>query len=172
MKRFLLIILTSLLLVSCGDKHFATWRGFNDKWYDDYRANGIGKDADVIRYQILPSGVIIESYHDGFGAIPKAAVDPVTGKSSDVYVSMNGRLADGSLFLMQGTTSYTVSDLIPGLGEAFKLMRQGSHWKVTVPYSMGYDSEGSSSSSEQNIFNVPPYSVLIFNIELIDVTNY
>lgn len=172
MKRISLIILSVLSLVSCGDNHFATWRGFNDWWYDDYRANGVGKDAEVIRTQILPSGVIIESYHDGFGAIPKATNDPVTGKSSEVYVSMEGHLADGSLFLMRGTTSYSVSDLIPGLCEAFKLMRQGSHWKVTVPYSMGYDSEGSSSSSEQNIFNVPPYSVLIFNIELIDVTNY
>lgn len=172
MKRILLAILTVLTLVSCGDNHFATWRGFNDKWYDDYRANGVGQDAEVIRTEILPSGVIIESYHDGFGAIPKAAKDPVTGKSSEVYVCMEGHLVDGSLFLMRGTTSYSVSDFIPGLCEAFKLMRQGSHWKVTVPYSMGYDSEGSSSSSEQNIFNVPPYSVLIFDIELKDVTNY
>lgn len=172
MKRLLFLILTALLLVSCGDKHFSTWRGFNDKWYDDYRSNHVGEDPNVIRTQILPSGVIIESYHDGFGAIPKATEDPVMGKSSEVRVSMDGHLADGSLFLMYGTTSYSVSDLIPGLCEAFKLMRQGSHWKVTVPYSMGYGDEGSTGNSDQDIFNVPPYSVLIFDIELKDVVNY
>jgi len=172
MKRLPFIILIALVLASCGDNHFATWRGFNDKWYDDYRANHVGEDTNVVRHQVLPSGVIIESYHDGFGAIPKATTDPVLGKSSDVYVTMEGFLADGSLFLMKGTTSYALSDLIPGLCEAFKLMRQGSHWKVTVPYSMGYDDEGSTGSSNQDIFNVPPYSVLIFDIELIDVTNY
>jgi len=172
MKRYIIILLTASLLVSCGDNHFSTWRKYNEAWYDTYRADSVGKGEYILRSQVLPSGVIIESYHDGFGAIPKATNDPVIGTSSEVYVSMEGRLADGSLFLMRGKTSYTLSDLIPGLCEAFKLMHQGSHWKVTVPYSMGYDAVGSSNTSEQNIFNVPPYSVLIFDIELIDVTNY
>lgn len=172
MKKLIFIILSLLLLVSCGDNHFATWRGYNETWYKDYKANGVGKDTNVIRTQVLPSGVIIESYHDGFGAIPKATKDPVTGKSSEVYVAMNGLLVDESQFLLQGKTSYAVSDLIDGLKETFKLMRQGSHWKVTIPYDQAYGEEGSTGSSTQNIFNVPPYSVLIFDIELIDVTNY
>ena len=161
-----------MLLVSCGDNHFATWRAYNESWYDDYKTNHVYKDTNVVRTQILPSGIIIESYHDGFGAIPKATDDPVVGKSSDVYVSMTGYLADGSQFLMRGTVTYAVSDLVVGLQETFKLMRQGSHWKVTIPSDMGYGEEGSVGSSNQNIFNVPPYSVLVFDIELIDVTNY
>ena len=172
MKKIALIILSALLLVSCGDNHFATWHKYNDAWYDDYRANHVGEDESVVRSEILPSGVIIESYHDGYGAIPKATNDPILGVSSDVYVTMEGHLADGSLFLSRGTTTYAVSDLVDGLQEAFKLMPQGSHWKVIVPYAMAYDEDGYSSSSEQNIFNVPPYSVLIFDVELIDVTNY
>lgn len=172
MKRLLLILLSALLLVSCGDNHFSTWRGYNDKWYDDYRVNQVGKDPNVVRTQILPDGIIIESYHDGYGAIPKATEDPVRGTSSKIYVKMSGTLADGSLFLMEGTTSYALSDLVPGLCETFKLMRQGSHWKVILPYDLAYGEDGYLGTSVNDIFNVPPYSVLIFDIELIDVTNY
>jgi len=172
MKRILIILLSALLLVSCGDNHFATWRGYNDKWYKEYRENQVGKDPEVVRTQILPSGVIIESYHDGYGAIPKATEDPVMGTSSEVYVRMSGFLADGSEFLLEGTTSYTLSELVDGLCEAFKLMRQGSHWKVTVPYDLGYGADGYLGDDINALFNVPPYSVLIFDIELIDVTNY
>jgi len=160
------------MLVSCGDNHFATWRAYNESWYKDYKDNHVGEDTNVIRTQVLPSGIIIESYHDGFGAIPKATDDPVVGQSSDVYVSMTGVLADGTQFLMRGKTSYAVSDLVEGLQETFKIMRQGSHWKVTIPYDMAYGEDGSTGSSAQNIFNVPPYSVLVFDIELIDVVNY
>ncbi|MCQ2331934.1 MAG: FKBP-type peptidyl-prolyl cis-trans isomerase [Paludibacteraceae bacterium] len=172
MKRIAFSLLIISMLVSCGDHHFKTWHSYNDTWYENYKRDSLYADTEVKRVEILPSGVIIQAYHDGPGAIPKPTVDPVRKTSSSVYVSMDGHLADGTLFLLRGTASYELSDLVPGLREAMSLMRQGSHWKIIVPASGAYGKEGSKGTSLSSNFTVPPYSVLIFDIDLIDVQNY
>ena len=169
--HYILLALLLLLLPGCHD-HFMTWQEYNDAWLSNFRANEFGEDEEVVETITFPSGVMAEVYHNGYGAYPKRTVDPVRGYSSKVYVTMEGQLVDGNTFLLNATTSYYVSDLIDGLQEALCSMRQGSHWKVYVPYSEGYDDEGSTGSLESGNFVVPPYSVLIFDIDLLDVTNY
>ena len=51
--------------------------------------------------------------------------------------------------------------LIPAWLEVLPLMRPGDEWIITVPPEMGYGESGQGP--------IPPNSVLIFRIELIDV---
>ena len=53
--------------------------------------------------------------------------------------------------------------LIPAWKEALQLMRPGDEWTLYVPPSQGYGEEGAGNGE------IPPNSVLIFRIELIDV---
>jgi len=54
-----------------------------------------------------------------------------------------------------------LSGLIPAWLEVLPLMRPGDEWIITVPPEMGYGESGQGP--------IPPNSVLIFRIELIDV---
>lgn len=180
----LILVLAAILTAGCNQNpadttwqpdnknHFRVWREANEQWFNDYRDTSFGTDSDVVRTEILPSGILIEVYHDGYGAIPKRQVDPVIGRSSDVYVDMEGYLIDGTNFLLKGATEYAVSDLIEGVQQVLSTMRQGSHWKVYLPYEVGYGDNGSVGVSSTGNFGVPPYSTLIFDIDLLDVTNY
>jgi FKBP-type peptidyl-prolyl cis-trans isomerase len=48
-------------------------------------------------------------------------------------------------------------------------MPQGSHWKIYIPSHKAYGKTGSKGLYDN--FSVPPYSSLIFDIELVDVVN-
>lgn len=55
----------------------------------------------------------------------------------------------------------TVSGFINGVYTALEHMQVGDHWRITVPYQLGYGVSGSS--------NVPGYSTLIFDIRLASI---
>lgn len=169
---YIIGVLLILLMASGCTDHFMTWQDYNDVWLENFTKQKFGTDTDIVRIIVFPSGVMAEVYHDGYGAYPKRTNDPVYGSSSLVNLTLDGYLVDGTNFLIRGTTSYYVSDLINGLQEALCSMRQGSHWKVYIPYSEGYGSKGSTGSLTNGNFNIPPYSVLIFDVDLVDVTNY
>lgn len=172
MKHPIQTILTlTLALLFCGcNEGFRTWRELNDDWIAQ-KQNTLGTtDPDIKRTQILPSGVMIEVYHDGFGPIPKPSVDPVTDLSSSITVNYRGYLVDGTKFNDGTAITMYLSNTIPGWQQALSQMRQGSSWRIYIPYAEGYGDEG-SQDSRQN-FTVPPYSTLIFDIDLLDVVNY
>ena len=85
-----------------------------------------------------------------------------TSKDS-IEIEVRGFLADGQLF----TDTYQnkqplkikVSNLIPGLAEGVQLMTVGSKWRIFVPASLAYGSKGISGL-------IPPYTALVFQIEL------
>lgn len=163
-----LIILTATLS-SCNEG-FKTWKTLNEEWIAE-KVNTLGTgDPDIIETRILPSGVLIEVYHNGFGAIPKPSQDPSTGYSSEIKVTYRGYLIDGTKFNDNENYTMYLSDAIQGWQDALSQMRQGSSWRIYIPYSEGYEDEGSMDGYEN--FVVPPYSTLIFDIDLVDVKNY
>ena len=76
-----------------------------------------------------------------------------------------GRFVDGEVFdssYERGVpAAMPLQALIPAWVEVLQLMRPGDEWLVTVPPEMGYGESGQGA--------IPPNSVLIFRIELIDV---
>lgn len=58
---------------------------------------------------------------------------------------------------------FGVNEVIKGWTEALQLMNTGSKWKLFISQELGY---GSRSAGK-----IPPYSVLIFEVELLEVIN-
>lgn len=108
----------------------------------------------------LPSGILFEILERG----------PGTGKSPKVddpcSVHYHGMLTDGTVFdssVERGRPSkFAPSDVIPGWKEVLQYMSEGEKWKVYLPYKQGYGSRGAGRA-------IPPYSTLIFTIELVEV---
>ena len=106
----------------------------------------------------LPSGLQYEIIKEGNGIKPNA--------NDQVKCHYEGTLIDGTLFdssFKRGQpTVFGVSQVIKGWVEALQLMPEGSKWKLYIPSELGY---GSQQAGEM----IPPYSTLIFEVELIKV---
>lgn len=109
--------------------------------------------------ETLPSGV---QYRVDRAGSP-GAVQP---DSNDlVAVHYEGRLLDDTVFDSSYEAGVPVSmyldQLIPAWQEAIPHMRVGDEWTLWVPPEQGYGEEGQGP--------IPPNSVLVFRIELLDV---
>lgn len=106
----------------------------------------------------LPSGLQYKIIREGKG--------PKPGPKDLVKVHYRGSLVDGTVFEEHMTGEpipFFVDRVIQGWKEALQMMPEGSHWKIFVPYTLGYGTEYSPASS------IPPYSTLIFDLELVEV---
>lgn len=173
MKNLLYISLFLLFVLSGCDENFHTWKELNEQWLVEQRGR-LGQPADgedeIIETMVLPSGVLVEVFHNGYGPVPKPSVDPINNTSSYVKVTYKGWLIDGTKFNDAENISMYLSNTIPGWQDALGRMRQGSHWRIYIPHDQGYGEEGSKGAYDN--FSVPPYSTLIFDIDLVDVMNF
>lgn len=117
-------------------------------------------NASAEGIQALPSGVQYKVVTSG----------PAGGESPDandlVSVHYEGSLTDGSVFdssFERGTPYATHLDqVVPGWTEAVTKMKPGDEWIVYIPPELGYGRAGGGS-------RIPPNSVLVFRIQLLDV---
>lgn len=107
----------------------------------------------------LPSGVRYEIVKTG------PANGPHPRPIDEVKVHYEGRLIDGKVFdssYERGVpATFPLNQLIPAWIEAMQQMRPGDEWRLYVPPEQGYGAQGAGE--------IPPNSVLIFRIELLDV---
>lgn len=106
----------------------------------------------------LKSGLQYEVLKSGNGRQPKA--------TDQVRCHYEGRLVDGTLFdssIERGEPAvFGVNQVIQGWVEALQLMREGDKWKLFIPYQLGYGAQGAGGA-------IPPYSTLVFEVELLQV---
>lgn len=108
---------------------------------------GVVTTASGLQYKVLVEGT---------GKIPSA--------KDEVTVKYEGRLLDGTVFDSSykragETAKFRVNQVIKGWTEALKLMPVGSKWELYIPYDLAYGSRKAG--------DIPPYSTLIFTIELV-----
>jgi len=109
--------------------------------------------------RVTPSSLQYEIVQDESGEKPNA--------NSVVRVNYTGYLIDGSLFdssVEEEGALIPLELVIPGWSEGLMLMSPGSIYRFYIPSSLAYGREGI-----QGI--IPPYSTLIFSVELIEVIN-
>lgn len=109
--------------------------------------------------ETLPSGV-------QYRVVRAGSPDGAQPDSNDlVRVNYEGALTDGTVFdssYQRGVPAAMALDrLIPAWQEAIPHMRVGDEWTLWVPPAQGYGEQGQGP--------IPPNSVLVFRIELLDV---
>ena len=114
-----------------------------------------GKREGVVT---LPSGLQYEIITEGTGKKPSA--------TDTVSCHYHGTLIDGTVFdssvMRNQPAEFPVNGVIKGWVEALQLMKEGSKWRLYIPYDMAYGEHGAGEM-------IPPYSALVFDVELIKV---
>ena len=117
--------------------------------------DSIGKVEGV---HSLGAGISYRVLTEGHGAKPS--------DQSTVRVHYEGALIDGTVFdssyERKEPAEFPVGGVIEGWQYALKAMPAGSTWEVYIPWYYAYKETGSGAS-------IPPYSALVFKIELLDV---
>jgi FKBP-type peptidyl-prolyl cis-trans isomerase len=125
----------------------------NKKIGDDYLLKNKVK-AGVI---VTQSGLQYKVLKEGIGNNPKP--------TDQVKVHYRGKLIDGtefdSSYKRKQPAEFQLNQVIPGWSEGLQLMKVGSKYELTVPSTLGYGERGNQS--------IPGNSVLIFEVELLDI---
>ncbi|SEQ85686.1 FKBP-type peptidyl-prolyl cis-trans isomerase FklB [Amphritea atlantica] len=87
-------------------------------------------------------------------------------RESTVRTHYHGTFTDGKVFDSSydrgQPAEFPVGGVIAGWTEALQLMTKGAKWRLTVPYQLAYGAQGSPGG-------IPPYSTLVFDVELLDI---
>ena len=106
---------------------------------------------------VTESGLQYEIIETGEGKSPVMA--------DHVLTHYEGRLMDGTVFdssLRRGVpVELPVDKVIGGWSEALQLMQEGDKWKLYIPPDLGYGGA--------EVGKIPPDSVLVFEVELLQV---
>jgi FKBP-type peptidyl-prolyl cis-trans isomerase FklB len=113
------------------------------------KAEGVAVTSSGLQYKVLTKGT---------GKNPTA--------TSDVTVHYTGKLIDGTVFdssVQRGQpASFNLSQVIRGWTEGLQLMKEGDKWLLFIPFELAYGERGQGAQ-------IPPYSTLIFEVELLKV---
>jgi len=109
------------------------------------RVRGVIQTASGLQYRVVKPGAGTEKPGDG----------DVT------LINYVGKLTNGTIFDRSAQpTPLPVAGVVPGFAEALKAMPRGAHYRVWIKPSLGYGEAGAGP--------IPPGSVLVFDIDLID----
>ena len=121
---------------------------------EEFLAANAGKEG----VRVLPSGLQYKVITEGSGKKP--------GPKDQVKCHYCGTFPDGTKFdssYDRGEPAvFGVNQVIAGWTEALQLMSEGSKWELYIPYNLGYGEHGAPGA-------IPPYSALVFTVELISV---
>jgi len=103
----------------------------------------------------LADGIVLLELKHGTGAKP--------GAQDSVYVNYVGRLPDGTVFDQSTQPQwFRLDSVIAGWRSALVQMPVGAKWRLAIPSSQAYGTEGAGDL-------IAPYTPLVFEIELIDI---
>ena len=107
---------------------------------------------------VLPSGLQYKVLKSGEGRKP--------GRTDKVKCHYEGTFPNGqkfdSSYDRDEPAVFGVNQVIAGWTEALQLLSEGSAWELYIPYNLAYGEAGAPGA-------IPPYSTLVFKVELIEV---
>lgn len=129
---------------------------FSDLQYVQNRTEGeeyLAKKEKEEGVKKTESGLLYKVLKEGTGPNPTP--------DSQVEVIYRGSLVSGKVFDdSKGTTRrFRLGGVIPGWTEGLQLMNAGSKYEFYIPYDLAY--------GDRNNGEIPPYSALIFEVELV-----
>ena len=113
------------------------------------KKEGVITTASGLQYQVL---------REANGQSPKA--------TDTVECHYEGTLIDGTKFDSSydrgQTATFPLNQVIAGWTEGLQLMKEGGKYRFFIPYELGYGERGAGAS-------IPPFSTLVFDVELVSV---
>lgn len=113
------------------------------------KREGVKTTASGLQYEVLTAGT----------GVKPAATDSVLVHYKGTL--LNGKQFDSS-YDRGEPISFPLNRVIPGWTEGVQLMPAGSKYKFYIPYNLAYGERGAGA-------DIPPYSTLIFEVELLKV---
>lgn len=179
-KLFHLLGVASLALLSaCGGdddnnevnlEQYNAWHDENVAWFNKEISKADPDGAGAFYEEVVPvwaQGQTI--YMHWFNDRNETAMNLVPDLTSTIQAYYEGRLCNGTVFdksenLSSKILTARVNGLIQGWQIALQKMHVGDTVQVIIPYQLAYGISGSGS--------IPPYSVLKFNMRLVDIPCY
>ena len=116
---------------------------------ENAKRDGVTQTKSGLQYEVLTEGT---------GKSPKA--------TDTVRCHYEGRLLDGTVFdssYKRGEPAdFGLNQVIAGWTEGVQLMKEGAKFRFHIPYLLAYGERGAGAQ-------IPPYSTLVFDVELIKV---
>ena len=183
---FYICLLMSALCLSCSEDEgtedeYANWTERNDAYFaslaDSLNGNPAqwkriksvylnqeseGKATDYVYVKVVESGTETES---------PIATDSVRisyqGRTIPTASYPQGYVFDGTVYgdyssATNATAKLRISSCVDGMATVLQHMHRGDHWRVYMPSELGYGEQNMAGSG------IPPHSVLIFEMTLVD----
>lgn len=140
-----------LVFSACQENVYVNWKIANEQWFAKHKTDsGFVTTASGLTYKIIYPGW-------SYGRQPNSG--------SNIKVSYKGSLIDGSVFDSNTIGSWLIlSQTIAGWREIMPKLHTGANVKLYVPSALAYDTISTNPT-------IPPHSVLIFDINLLDSSN-
>ncbi len=156
-KRFFQVIgiFSIVLLFTACEKsdNYIDWKVLNQDWYAQHK-NDPG-------FTVTESGLCYKRVFPTQGANP---ADRMPNASDIVTVNYTGTFIDGLEFDKAENAMLHLPSEPAGFSEALVKMTQGEIYEFYVPYKIGYGIKGEG--------NIPPYTTLIYRVELLESRAY
>jgi len=147
MHKYLLTLATLLLFLTGCEKE-----------EDDH----MEVDKETIQQYLIDNDLEATEHSSGiFYNITKEGVGENPTSTSTITINYKGKLLDGTVFdeSVDGPRTFALNTLIKGWQHGIPLIKSGGKITLYIPSALGYGSRNSA--------DIPAYSVLIFDIELI-----
>jgi FKBP-type peptidyl-prolyl cis-trans isomerase len=119
--------------------------------------------VDISQMTKMPNGV----YYQDIVVGPSTA-DSVLSSTFEVKIDYAGYLTNGKLFDTGTASTLPLANLIQGFRTGMVGMKIGGHRKIVIPSELGY--AGEAIKNTDNTIKIPRQSTLIFDVELLSVT--
>lgn len=151
--KILSLFLVILLVSSCKQNNWLDWKTQNEMW--------LIQNAQRDSVHTTPTGLQYKCISPGWDHSAR----PDDAKI--VTIKYSGKLINGYEF--DASDSYTgyVNSFVAGFTEGLKKMKEFGIYELYIPYELGYGIEGAGVEGTSS--HIPPYSTLIFYVELKDI---
>lgn len=152
-KTIIVLLLGLVALSGCKQNDWLDWKTQNELWLINN-----AKDPEV------------HTTHTGLQykcIVPGEPNTPRVDDAKMVTINYSGKLINGHEFDANDNYSDYVNVFVLGFTEGLKLMKEFGIYEFYIPYELGYGI--TEKGTEGTKSHIPPYSTLIFRVELLDV---
>ena len=152
-KTIIVLLLSVIALSGCKQNNWLDWKTQNELWLINN-----AKDPEV------------HTTHTGLQykcIVPGEPNTPRVDDAKVVTINYSGKLINGYEFDANDNYRESVDLFVPGFTEGLKLMKEFGIYEFYIPYDLGYGI--TEKGTEGTKSHIPPYSTLIFRVELLDV---